>query len=185
MSKREIIENLYKAGKITFEEAITLASVPSEEPLVTFKDGVIEDPIVEQQNAREETISEFIKQIVDEYYDEEYDPDENLAFDSAHCVKAMNDCGWRWFHCKTDQITVEEFKEELRHIVRDVIDTAIGKYKKNPDDEDGCFTCIETGGIRVEGWIDECDGHILVIKPMFILEQSEFNLNSDKLKKLL
>lgn len=187
MTKKEIIENLYKTGAITFEEAITLASVPGEEPLVTFKDGGIVDPVAEQQKAKETTIDKFLKEIIDESYDEySSDPDENLAFNSAKCVKAMNDCGWAWFHCKDHLMTIDIFKEELRRLVKSVTNNVIEKYKKNPEDKDGCFSCIETGGIRVEGWIEKWDTEdALVIKPMFILEQNEFYLEPEKLNKLL
>lgn len=187
MTKKEIIDNLYNTGAITFEEAITLASVPSEEQLVTKHEELI-NPITEQQKSKETIINEFLKEIVDESYDEySSDSNENLAFNSAKCVKAMNDCGWAWFYYKDHLMTIDIFKEKLRHLIKDVINNVIEKYKKNPEDEDRCFYCIETGGIRVDGWIEKWDAEKngLVIKPMFILEENEFYLEPEKLNKLL
>ena len=186
MTKSEIIENLYKSGKITFEEAITLASVPGKEPLVTIKEG----EIVSHRNLKEETIEEFVKEIVDEYYDEKIS-DENMAFDSVKCVKAMNANSWKWWRCEGDEMTVDEFKDGLRSIIRDVIASLIKSYKEclleGNINENGPYANIETGGIRVEGWIDvDYNGDaFMVIRPMFILEEGEFSLESDKFKNLL
>ena len=183
-SKTKIIEELYQSGKITFDEAMVLANQDVVVPNIKTKETATKEYIAEK------TINCFIKQIVDEGYCDE-EPEENLAFNSAKCVEAMDANNWEWVGVGVPN--EEEFKDELRKSIRIVIDNLIEKYHKGTFDEDGdVYARTECGGIRIEGWIqiehtgpEEIERLSMTIRPQFILEDKEYDMQNADVKKLL
>lgn len=193
MTKNEIIENLYKAGKITFEEAMVLAGKPETERETTPTEDSL-NSLISQENIKQTILDEYLGRIVDEYYvEDENDPDDhtNLAFDVENCVKAMEANNWTWVSDRygvyeQEPVTVERFKSHLRTYIQDVINGVLQNYRDKQDEEGGYYYCTECGGIRVSGRIDEYNGkEYLVIKPEFILEEGEYDLEEEKWRKLL
>lgn len=189
-TKCDIIENLYKAGKITFEEAMVLAGKPESERETTLIEGSLNS----QENIKQTILDEYLGRIVDEYYvEDENNPDDhtNLAFDVEKCVEAMGANDWTWVSDRDgvyeqEPVTVERFKSHLRTYIQDVINGVLQNYRDKQDEEGGYYYCTECGGIRVSGWIDEYnDKEYLVIKPEFILEEGEYDLEEEEWRKLL
>ena len=186
MTKNEIIENLYKSGKITFEEAKTLANTSGKEPELTLIEGVA--------NVKNMKKDQIIKDCIDEII---YGADDDLSresFDIDKCIKAMKANNWKWVarhprsFCDMEEVTYDIFKEELEEHVRSVIDGVLDNYNNKVHVEDGYFYSIESGGIKVTGWIEDWGegyGNKLCVKPEFILEDGEWYIDFDELKETL
>lgn len=181
----ELIEKLYKDGKITFAEAMALSNnsltyLKKEDFPMTMMEGAE----IGRENIRKQIIDNFIKEIVDEYYDSE-EPDENLAFDSKKCVEAMDANHWIWHD--TGVPSEAQFKDHLRDTVKRIIDSCIRKYKSRENVDNDYYSGEECGGIKVEGWItpDQNGNPELEVKAEFILEQGEYILENEKLKEIL
>ena len=175
MNKVELIEKLYKEGKISFGDALILSDSSKED---LTRDNIIKK--ANEFNSKESILDDFLYEIVEEYYDDEISKDENLAFDSQKCVDYMDDSGWQW---QDSDVTLPRFKEALKSNIREVINGVIANYKNDVDKENGYYWSVEGGGIRVEGWIE--DDMSLVIRPMFVIEDSHFYLDREKSEILL
>lgn len=203
MNKQEIIESLYKEGKITFQEAMTLSANegPQATGVPTLTEGAQSDQekIWEQERHKTEIIEEFLNEITDECYDDKDDPDHkvNLAFDIDKCVKAMDVNNWTWAtgnltpdgSLEMEYVSHNLFRKDLRQYIRNVINLVNKKRKENDPEErkNGFESFYGTGGIEVTGWIEEEeDGkERLVISPRFVLESVEIDLAPDKFAELL
>lgn len=191
-TKEQIIESLYKAGKITFQEAMTLSSPEgtSDEPEVVVRERISEQKWIDQ---KEEIINEYLDKITYECYDED-DPkhEVNYAFDVDKCIKVMKANNWKWLALADGGSEVpdrETFTKRLRHLIRTTIDNVIAKRKAfDPKDVDGGFYySVGTGGIEIAGWIEnDADGkERLVIEARFVLEETQVDLDPDKFAELL
>lgn len=200
-TKAEIIEALYKAGKITFQEAMTLSAQEGKPVEPTMYEGAQQGQANLRSIARrkEEIIEEYLDEITDQCYDEVEDPkhEQNMAFDIDRCVEAMDANDWKWVTGKVMEngdfemttVSHELFRKELRSYIRNVIDQIVEKHQRNDpkDRENGFESFCGTGGIEVTGWIEEeKDGkERLVVHPRFILENVEIDLDPDKFAELL
>lgn len=191
-TKEQIIESLYKAGKITFQEAMTLSSPEgtSGEPEVVVRERISEQKWIDH---KEEIINEYLDKITYEYYDED-DPkhEVNYAFDVDKCIKVMKANNWKWLAVADGGSEVpdrETFTKQLRHLIRTTIDNVIAKRQAfDPKDVDGGFYySVGTGGIEIAGWIenDEDGKERLVIEARFVLEETQVDLDPDKFAELL
>lgn len=200
-TKAEIIEALYKAGKITFQEAMTLSAQEGKPIEPTMYEGAQQG----QENLRaiarrkEEIIEEYLDEITDHCYDDKEDPEhkQNMAFDIDCCVEAMDANDWKWVTGQIDEqggfametVDHDRFRKDLRSFIRNVIDQIIEKRQRNDpkDRENGFESFYGTGGIEVTGWIEEeKDGkERLVVHPRFVLEDVEADLDPDKFAELL
>ena len=189
-TKEQIIESLYKAGKITFQEAMTLSSPEgtSGEPEVAVRERISEQKWIDQ---KEEIINEYLDKITYECYDED-DPEHevNYAFDVDKCIKVMKANNWKWLaDCGSEVPDRETFTKRLRSLIRTTIDNVIAKRQAfDPKDVDGGFYySVGTGGIEIAGWIEnDADGkERLVIEARFVLEETQVDLDPDKFAELL
>jgi len=185
MNKSELIEKLYKDGKITFAEAMVLSNNSSPNLKVEdFPMTMIEGAKIGRENIRKQIIDNFIKEIINEHYDPE-EPDKNLAFDSKKCVEAMDANDWSWHD--TGVPTKDQFKDHLRDSIKRVIESSLRKYREKNNQENDYYSGEECGGIKTSCWItpDQNENPELEVKCEFILEQGEYILENKKLKEIL
>jgi hypothetical protein len=163
MNKTELVEKLYKSGKITFEEVGVLLST---------------DTSCDSFNPKSKD------QIVDEFINTEVLSGE-YKFDSSKCVDYMKSINWNWAPIgKVPDLN--QFNSTLSAYIKEVIEKVINRYKLDHDIIDESYYKIESGGIIVEGWLEEDNNSLrLCVHPRFCIEGATFTFTETDTNLLL
>ena len=178
-TRNEIIEGLYKAGKITFEEAMVLSSqseTPTELTLIEGVHGVPSAPI--------SPVDELVNLAIEDLFNPDPDPDDPeiaLGFNAEKVVALMKADDWNWVGY--DEITPDAIKKVARSLVQDCVNTMKQDIEEDP--ERGYFrTYSETGGLRAEAEYDVKEND-LEIRVMFVHEECSVFINKELSKRAL
>lgn len=178
-TRNEIIEGLYKAGKITFEEAMALSSQPEtpiEPALIESVYGIPSSPI--------SPVDELINAAVEDAFNPDPDPDEpelTLGFNAEKVAALMKADGWSWVGY--EEVTPVEIKKVSRSLIKDCVNTLRQDIQEEPD-RTYYRAYSETGGLRAEAEYDAV-GNELDIRVMFIHEECMVCINNELTKRAL
>ena len=118
--KNELIESLFNAGKISFQEALTLASREEAKPEPSMYEGA--------WLARKTTIdmnkNTFVNSLIEPQYENEDGKQVLVSFDLNKCVELMKWLGVQWINTNTGQmedVTVDKLKEVLKKNAMDAV----------------------------------------------------------------
>ena len=174
MEKNELIKQLYESGKITFDEALALAS--KEDGPEGLGKQTVDTRVKEKQlslgDKKKLLIDELVNGIVSENIDEV--TGEHYEFDVEKVVKFMNNNNWQW---RDETVTNDMFKETLSKLLRETLEKTVcdylsGRWIEQRDGEEypGHHT-TECGGIKVESWIND-EFKVIEANAKFIDEES-------------
>lgn len=135
MNKTEIIETLYKAGKITFEEAMTLASKEETKLEPTMYGGAW----MAHKTTIDMNKNNFINSLIEPTYEEDHNTGEKilLSLDLDKIISIMHHIDHKWYNHVTGQmeeVTLVKLKDYLTRTVRTCIEEFIdqnGECKVN------------------------------------------------------
>jgi hypothetical protein len=132
--KNELIESLFNAGKISFQEALILAS--KEE--VQLEPTMYEGAVAGQSNLRELNMRTFIDSLIEPQYENENGEKVLVSFDIDKCIKSMEWFGVKWHNPTTgkeEKVTPEMLKEVLRDHIRRAINGLLEHYESEGKEE--------------------------------------------------
>lgn len=123
MNKTEIIETLYKTGKITFEEAMTLASETNKDPEVTLYGGAV-------VSQKQTNIDNLVKGLIEPTYEEDHNTGEKtlLSLDLDKIISIMHHIDHKWYNHvsgQMEEVTLVKLKDYLTGTVRTCIEKFI------------------------------------------------------------
>ncbi len=191
MEKINLIEQLFKEGRITFEQALILYGKDIDN-IESLSDGNLQlKPSLYGKTDDETTTSLATTNVINRIAKKFTEPlieavdgiPMNVHLDVIKVVNVMNELDWTWQNNK--EVTEKDFTERLQKLTADVIRQLYNKYKAsdgnyNYDSSDNNFTA-STGGIRVSGIIN--DRNNIELTAEFILDEATDFYNIKDLEK--
>lgn len=136
---KERIEELYKSGAITFDEAIELSKGEITTPILSKE---LMEPL---KRNREEYMDYFLDHIFD---DINKDGEIIRFIDFEKIVEYMNHEDLKW---RGKAVTTEMLKEEIRNQVKNVIDKLFKQIYKEGESYDSAIAYVDSGCIETFG----------------------------------
>ena len=180
MNKNDLIKTLYEQGKITFDEAMTLAS----KELVNNNMSLVDDVQEDQATHNKKLIDDLIFKMTVTNIDHDLG-DEDYAFDVDKVVSFMDAEDWLW---RGKVVTAEMFREELQSLLRDVVEKTVddyvsGRYKDESENSDSFpgYHSTSCGGIEVASWINT-EYDLIEAEAKFVAEEAFESMELKDLK---
>lgn len=175
--KTELIKQLYEEGKITFDQAMTLAS---------NEDAQIPSPVESNTRPIQNKKDIFIKTLVEDMINHNEEDGLLLSFDINKVVEYMNSSGWTWGE---NEVTVDMFKGTLKSYLKDVITDTVNDYLdgawkdtySESDTQWPCYHTIQGGGIEVVSWYNN-ESNVIEANAKFVIEEAMADASVDLLK---
>ncbi len=138
--KNKLIKSLFEQGKITFEQALLLAS----QQVSGIENLAYRDPEEEEPDPEEE---EPLSKIINCVYDDLINVKES-RIDVEYIVDIMNERNWTW---RDEPVTVARFKTQVLDQVTQVVTFLYDVYKKDQDRDKDEDYFVDYGGVKVSG----------------------------------
>ena len=161
---QERIEELYKSGVITFQEALELnGRVPEnnvEAPLIDFKGTESEIKEEEKAPTKKEMFDDFIENKLLEPY-EEIENGESVFYDFMPINEILDHLERNNIMWRGEKPTIEKIENEIKSLTRNALSRCIGYANEGYKAED-CHCWTEGTCFRVDAYFEGNDKNISV-----------------------
>ena len=176
----ERIEELYKSGAITFQEAMELSGKESilETQCPEINHTEKQEPV--KQLTKEDMVNGFIEHLLEPvtiYEDGEYVTYDLLPLDEVLDHLERNQIMWRG-----EKPTIEKIEKEIKSLTNDAITRCLG-YADEGYKKEECHCWVEGTCFRVDAYFDGDDKNISV-DVMFVPEHGFTSFDYEKYKLL-
>lgn len=175
---KERIEELYKSGVITFQEALELGSQGVEGTGLTLTTK--KEPVKEEQPTKKEMVDNFIDNILEPetvYEEGEYVTYDFLPIDEILDHLERNKILWRG-----EKPTVEMVEKEIKELTKSALTRCI-TYADEGHPKEDCACWVEDTCFRADAYFEGGDKNIS-IDVRFIPEQGFQMFDYEKYKLL-
>jgi len=156
--KNQLIKSLFDQGKITFEQALLLASQ---------QESAVENLMYQDTNG-----DEFLSTTIQHIYEDLVEIGET-RINVEYIVKIMNERNWTW---KDEPVTVAKFKSLAFDLIKQVVTHLYEVCKENQNrDKDEDYS-VYTGGIRVSGLLNTDDVLTVILEFVFDSSSTDYDL---------
>lgn len=182
---QERIEELYKSGAITFQEAIELSGGCTENnveaPVINFKGT--ESKVKEEEKAptKKEMFDDFIENKLFEPY-EDIEDGERVFYDFMPIDEILDHLERNNIMWRGEKPTIEEIENEIKSLTKHALSRCIGYANEGYEPED-CHCWVEGTCFRVDAYFEGNDKNIS-IDVRFVPNQGFRTFDYEKYKLL-